>query len=253
MSRAKNIKNFVGHVTAGFSGIEAIQNYWRNTLKWNSKGYAVVIELDGTIWYLNNQKPLQGYTKQYNQGKCFEFITNGVAGNNKNNVHVSLVGGVEVVGRDSKGQTIYKAKDTRTPEQKKSFEFVIELFLQWLKANGRDTSSNLGFVGHRDFSKDSNKDGIISSWERIKECPCFDMIKEYEQYASQDRKGLLPTVSSVKHNTIIANNFVIHSVVFGDSLSKIASMYKTSIRRIKSDNDLKSDLIKIGQKLKIYR
>lgn len=253
MSRASSVKNFVGHVTAGFSSVESIQNYWRNTLKWNSKGYAVIIELDGTTWFLDNQKLLQGYTKTYNKGKCFELITNGVASNNQFNVHVALIGGIEVVGKDSRGQNIYKGKDTRTPQQKEAFECVITLFLQWLKDNGRDVNKDLGFVGHRDFSKDSNNDGIISSWERIKDCPCFDMIIEFRKYASEDRKGLLPTVTKINATTATANNFVIHSIVSGDSLSKIATIYKTSVQRIKSDNQLTSDMIKVGQKLKIYR
>ena len=33
--------------------------------------------------------------------------------------------------------------------------------------------------GHRDFSPDTNHNGVVDPWERIKECPCFDAIPEY--------------------------------------------------------------------------
>lgn len=42
-----------------------------------------------------------------------------------------------------------------------------------------------------------------------------------------------------------------HIVQKGDSLSKIATMYKTTITKIKTDNGLQTDVIQIGQKLKI--
>ena len=63
-----------------------------------------------------------------------------------------------------------------------------------LKDNGKDITKNVGIVGHRDFSPDKDKNGIIASWERIKECPCFDPILEYMMYASKDRYSKLPNV-----------------------------------------------------------
>ena len=35
-------------------------------------------------------------------------------------------------------------------------------------------------VGHRDLSPDTNYNGIVDPWERIKECPCFEVIEEFE-------------------------------------------------------------------------
>lgn len=43
----------------------------------------------------------------------------------------------------------------------------------------------------------------------------------------------------------------IHVVQKGDSLSKIATIYKTTVTKLKSDNKLSSDVIQIGQKLKV--
>ena len=36
-------------------------------------------------------------------------------------------------------------------------------------------------VGHRDLSPDLNGNGVIEKFERIKECPCFDAIPEFER------------------------------------------------------------------------
>lgn len=43
----------------------------------------------------------------------------------------------------------------------------------------------------------------------------------------------------------------IHIVQKGDSLSKIVTLYKTTITKLKTDNNLQTDVIQIGQKLKI--
>ena len=43
----------------------------------------------------------------------------------------------------------------------------------------------------------------------------------------------------------------VHVVQKGDSLSKIASLYKTTITKIKKDNNLSTDTIQIGQKIKL--
>tara|TARA_B100000959_G_scaffold275260_1_gene328381 strand:- start:13 stop:846 length:834 start_codon:yes stop_codon:yes gene_type:complete len=45
---------------------------------------------------------------------------------------------------------------------------------------------------------------------------------------------------------------IYHTVKTGDSLSEIAEMYKTSVKNIKKWNGLRSDIIRIGQKLEIW-
>ena len=49
-----------------------------------------------------------------------------------------------------------------------------------------------------------------------------------------------------------ANDVKIYQVKSGDTLSHIAKQYKVSVRQIKQWNNLKSDFLKIGQKLKIH-
>ncbi|GAL29855.1 N-acetylmuramoyl-L-alanine amidase [Vibrio variabilis] len=44
---------------------------------------------------------------------------------------------------------------------------------------------------------------------------------------------------------------VTHTVVKGDYLGKVANKYKVSVADIKRENNLKSDVLKLGQKLKI--
>lgn len=78
-------------------------------------------------------------------------IANGVKGYNQNSVHIAYIGGV-----DSKG----KAVDNRTLKQKESLLYHLRnLQRQFPKA---------AILGHRDFP------------EVIKDCPCFDAKKEYE-------------------------------------------------------------------------
>lgn len=143
------INYLVVHCTATpqTATIESIQSYWRNVLEWHSPGYHYIILPDGkAVQLLSLDKP-----------------SNGVAGHNLHSVHISYVGGV-----DTKG----KAIDNRTPEQKAAIrELLQELRGKFPKAK---------IQGHRDFSKDKNGNGKVDSWERIKECPCFDAIPEYK-------------------------------------------------------------------------
>lgn len=190
MSRAIKINNIVIHCSAGFGNVSSIQNFWKNTLKWKSKGYHFLIDTDGTIYYLFSNSEVNGYTTDENKLNL-ELITNGVMSFNSSTIHITYIGGVENLGTDKK--PIWKGKDTRTDAQKRSIVKCITMSIKWLKDNGKDITKNLGIVGHRDFSPDKDKNGIIASWERIKECPCFDPILEYMMYASKDRYSKLPT------------------------------------------------------------
>lgn len=181
MRRATNINNIVIHCSAGFSNAKAIQDYFLRPVSkggrgWKIGGYHRIIEQDGTI------------VKIYD----FDKVTNGVKGYNSNIINICYVGGVENIG--TKQKPIWKAKDTRTDAQKWGIGKCIIEAIYWLKDNGKDITKNLGVVGHRDYSIDNNKNGVIESWERIKECPSFDVIPEYGWYGSKDRYGKLPTI-----------------------------------------------------------
>jgi len=179
MSRAKKIKYIVIHTTAGFASGMAVDNYFKRPFSqggrgWRVGGYHRIVERNGAIF----------------EAYDFSRITNGVAGFNDECIHISFVGGVN---REKSKRGIYVAEDTRTFDQKVGIEKCIIEAIDWLKKNGKDITRDLMIIGHRDFSDDRNSDGIISSNERIKECPCFDAIKEYNGlYGATNSTQILP-------------------------------------------------------------
>jgi len=167
---AAKIKYIAIHCTAGYGNVQAIKNFWKNTLKWKNPGYHVIIDIDGTVHYIHP----------------FDKAANGVRHFNSVSLHISYIGGVDP-------KNYKKAVDTRTDLQKQSIEKVIIEMRDWLQANGKtDMESNFFILGHRDFSPDVNKDNIIASWERIKECPSFDAIKAYKHLNCNASDQTLP-------------------------------------------------------------
>jgi len=116
----RQIKHIVIHctATAQHATVQAIQNYWKNNLKWKSPGYHKIIQPDGRVVTLAED----------------EAVCNGVAGHNAASLHVSYIGGI-----DAKGN----AKDNRTPQQKAAMEQVVR---EWL---GKHPGARV--LGHRDF------------------------------------------------------------------------------------------------------
>ena len=92
-----------------------------------------------------------------------QFISNGVQGYNSNSINVAYMGGIDATG---------KAVDNRTEAQKASLVKLLK------ELRGRYPNAQI--LGHRDISPDKNGNGKVDSWERIKECPCFDAIIEYK-------------------------------------------------------------------------
>ena len=158
-NRAKQIKYIVIHCQAGNGTLASMQAFWK-TLGWNSPGYSKWVDFDGTVHSLAD----------------FNTPTNGVQGFNKQCIHISYRGGIEVV--DKKGKKVIIAKDTRTQAQKNAILLYIMKAMVWLEENGNDMQDVM-ILGHYQFSDDKNKNGAIESWERIKECPSFDAYKEY--------------------------------------------------------------------------
>lgn len=152
----RNIKYIVIHCSAGFGNLESVKKHWKEVLGWKTVGYHYFITEDGTVTQLAD----------------INTITNGVKGFNSQSVHISYQGGVQKTN-------LSKAQDTRTDAQKKSIINTIQLVLKQLRANKQDTSKVI-ILGHRDFSPDKNGNGVVDSWERIKECPSFDAIPEYK-------------------------------------------------------------------------
>lgn len=142
----RKIERIFIHCTAGSQKqtIEDLRAEFRNK-GWKNPGYHYVVMPDGTI------KQMLGEEK----------VSNGVQGYNSTSVNVAYVGGI-----DSKG----KAVDNRTDAQKTALRQIVSA----LKNRYPDAE----VLGHRDISPDTNHNGIVDPWERIKECPCFDVKTE---------------------------------------------------------------------------
>jgi N-acetylmuramoyl-L-alanine amidase len=141
------IKWLVVHCTAGnqFESIGDLLHGFK-LRGWRNPGYHYVIKASGEIVALIPE------TK----------IANGVAGHNANSIHVSYLGGIDA----SK-----KPVDNRTIEQKCALRHIL--------SDLRKRYPNAKIKGHRDFSPDKDKDGVIEYHEWIKYCPCFDAQAEY--------------------------------------------------------------------------
>ena len=144
----RSIKRIFVHCTAGSQKqtvADLLAEFKRKG--WRNPGYHVVITPDGECHQLLD----------------YEKVSNGVKGYNSTSINVAYMGGI-----DSKLNPV----DNRTDEQKQSLVRLLkELKCRYPKAQ---------ILGHRDISPDTNHNGIVDPWERIKACPCFDAIKEYE-------------------------------------------------------------------------
>jgi N-acetylmuramoyl-L-alanine amidase len=129
----RKVTRLVFHCTAtGQSAtVASIQKYWRETLKWKSPGYHIIVKPDGS----------------WTQLADFNNTTNGVAGINSNTIHISYIGGI-----DSRG----KASDNRTEAQTEILETVWRCF--------SNKMPNLTFHGHYEFSKKSCPSYNVKNW-----------------------------------------------------------------------------------------
>jgi N-acetyl-anhydromuramyl-L-alanine amidase AmpD len=110
-------------------------------------GYHILVYTDGTVVYT----------------KGLQHIGQHVAGKNANSIGVCYIGGLDKSGNP---------KDTRTPEQKKALVRLLKYL--------RKDYPHAEILGHRDFSPDTNRNGLIEPWEYLKACPCFNAKEEYK-------------------------------------------------------------------------
>ncbi len=141
------IKYIVVHCSGGTQDatVEAIKKYWKK-IGWRRVGYHYIFDAEGVETQLSS----------------IAYATNGVAGYNSNSIHVCYIGGI---GKDG------KTTDNRTEAQKKAMLIRITALKKMFP--------NAQIVGHRDFSPDKDKDGVVEKHEWVKACPCFDAKTEY--------------------------------------------------------------------------
>ncbi len=146
----RTIKHIVLHCTATVEGVNINAkdiDAWHKKRGWKGIGYHYVILLDGTIEVGRPEKEIGAHVK----------------GHNKHSIGVATVGGLD---------KNLAPKDTRTPAQKEALVFL----LKKLKAKYKKAE----ILGHRDFSKDQNGNGIIEPFEFMKMCPCYNGKEEYK-------------------------------------------------------------------------
>ena len=126
------------------ASVEGIRRGWQ-ALGWHAPGYHFLVDRWGVVHTLLDM----------------EQVANGVRGHNSHSVHVAYIGGIGDDGRPA---------DTRTQAQRVSLRSTVRILL-------KDNPGSVA-LGHRDISPDRNRNGIVDPWERIKECPCFDVKTE---------------------------------------------------------------------------
>lgn len=145
----RRIDKIIIHCSATPEGrhhtVKDIDN-WHKQRGFAKIGYHFVIYLDGSV----------------HKGREISEIGAHVQGQNSNSIGICYIGGLDANG---------KSKDTRTDAQKKSLvKLVAKLKTQF---------PNASVLGHRDYSPDLNGNGIIEPWEWLKDCPCFEVRKEF--------------------------------------------------------------------------
>lgn len=118
----RSIRHIVIHCTATRTNATAtaIQNYWRNTLKWKNPGYHILFHHD------------KGFTVMAD----LDRVCNGVANHNANCIHLSYIGGIDASG---------KPIDNRSESQKRLMKLAVNELKKRL--------STVIVQGHRDFPK----------------------------------------------------------------------------------------------------
>ncbi|HRZ40291.1 MAG TPA: L,D-transpeptidase family protein [Candidatus Omnitrophota bacterium] len=83
--------------------------------------------------------------------------------------------------------------------------------------------------------------------EILETYPDMENISKVQDQLHRLNMGLLFSKETVEGKTLV------HEVVVGDTLGKIAKKYGTTIELIKKSNGLKSDIIRVGQRLRIWQ
>lgn len=102
---------------------------------------------------------------QVHDGREISKVGAHTTGYNKGSIGICYIGGL---GKDG------KIKDTRTLEQRNSLYQLVKKLMEMYPIKE--------VKGHRDYSPDTNGDGVISKYEWIKGCPCFEVSEFMEQY-----------------------------------------------------------------------
>lgn len=193
----RKVNFIVLHCTGGPQNqtLASIQAHWRNVLRWRNPGYHRLVAANGTVHQLAD----------------YNTISNGVEGHNRDAIHLSYTGGV-----DDRGRIV----DTRTTAQRKALEQLVYECHQM--------HPEAAIVGHRDFSPDKNRNGIIEPSEWTKACPSFSVqgwLKEIGFKSSSAAKRIFSSASNVNLREGAGTSFrVLATVPAGEQLQFIAQV-----------------------------
>ena len=133
----RKINKVIVHCTATPEGrhttVEDVRR-WHLDRGWSDIGYHYLVYLDGTV----------------HEGRPVEIPGAHTKGQNKDSIGIAYVGGIDKVN--------FKAKDTRTEEQKEALVDMLEFF--------KIADPEVTIHGHNEFAS--------------KACPSFDAKTEYE-------------------------------------------------------------------------
>lgn len=154
------------HCTGGpqNQSVGSILNHWKNVMKWKLPGYKWLIDAAGTAHELVKNG----------------HYSNGVAGYNQHCLHISYIGGVLTDKTDPINAKGIVA-DTRTPEQ-------IKTQYELLKIHNMQYPTAV-ILGHRDFSPDKNRNGMIEPNEWMKACPGYSVREDLDAHRFEGALG----------------------------------------------------------------
>ncbi len=101
-------------------------------------------------------------------GRPLEEMGAHCRGYNATSIGICYIGGLDAQGNPA---------DTRTPLQQLAIKHLIGLLVNEFKI--------YDVLGHRDLSPDINGDGVITSVDWVKMCPCYDAHAEWLQYLKE--------------------------------------------------------------------
>lgn len=120
---------------------------WHKARGFRCVGYHYIILLDGTIQKGRGEGDIGAHCEGYNS----------------DSIGVCYIGGLD---------TNKQPKDTRTEAQKQAITKLL--------ADITARHSIKEIKGHRDYSPDRNKNGIVEPFEWLKACPCYEVQKEHK-------------------------------------------------------------------------
>jgi N-acetylmuramoyl-L-alanine amidase len=154
-----------------------------------------------------------------------------------------------------------KGTETLVPANPTKFEVNLASKLSKAVATVLETSLRGSYYGALGVKTEAESARKSLGWmrltgENVLLETCFitnpDEMRKYEERLPQLAKAIARVLyDAAIENDNLSNLSVVHVVKSGDTLSKLANIYRTSIAKIKTDNKMTSDVIQIGQKLAI--